>query len=239
MYIRNKEAVINAIMETEDGRLVAKQDLIVTFPSSYVEHKLALIADDVTVVAMIGIIVGNQYGIIRSTARMIFSPSSRDTEKVGDEVYYMLKFNKGDTIVKNTRLLSEEQLPYWVYREFIALGHVPWYFDYDDLLQYQDLTKKYCLVKLGASSSIRELIASFVGKNPENLRENYIAAINCEADKEKIKPVFVGLNKIQLSADTTITKVVGPYFEDGVAAAVTSPIADDSEVDIIERTLRQ
>lgn len=239
MYIRNKDAVINAIMETDDGRLVAKQDLIITFPSNFVEHKLALIADDVTVVAMIGIIVGNQYGIVRSTARMIFTPSSRDTEMVNGEEYYMLKFNKGDTIVKNTRLLSEEQLPYWVYRKFIALGHVPWYFDYDDLLQYQDLVKKYCGVSLGATQTIRELIPSFVAKNPNNLRENYIAAINSEADKSSIKPVFVGLNKIQLSADTTITKVIGPYFEDGVGAAVTSPIADDTEVDIIERTLRE
>lgn len=147
----------------------------------------------------------------------------------------VLHYQAFETIFDNVRVISDDKISYWIYDYFIALGRIPWYMNYEDVLKLYDLDKHFIGKLIAPKPTILELIASITARNPNNDRQLYRHLVKDVDDLQRIPPKWTPLKNVTLGAVDTFSKVMGSYFEEGM----TSAIADNSDVQTeIEKVLR-
>jgi hypothetical protein len=153
-----------------------------------------------------------------------------------DEIeYHLFEFNAGDVVVKNTTVVRDDLLMYNIFDELIFKGKIPWYVGYKDLGKLFDTAQANAGSSVGSSYEVIELIASMVTRDT-NDRSKYIRFVaQSYADITSDKIDYVPLSSIFYSVNSTVNKVAGSYFTDGVVSALVTPT---TKVDSIEKILR-
>lgn len=232
--IRDKDYVLSQLVKTPDDALVCKRQCYICVPSHYFEMELGQIAENVTVMGVFPFIIEGRYSVSKVISRVVLTPQDTQVIKINDEPYHLFSFEPGSVVVKNINLLKEDTNPYYIYRCFIARGKVPWYIDYDDLLTIFEHTPKYNGVHLGADQSIVALLAATVARDPNNLNSMYRSTLG--QSNKATRPYYVPLTNVQLSADDTISKILGSYMDDGINSALINPSKQISDLEEVLRS---
>lgn len=233
---RNKDAVLNALYQTQSGSLLAKEDLKIVFPVRFEEANLAIIESNVYVLGIFAIIVGNQFAVNNIPARIRLSPSEIEKEKYEDNEYYVLSFDKGATICENINVVQENTLGYYIYNYFIALGKVPWYISALDMLRIFEGMNEYTKTTYGASHTVTEMICAMVMRGNLDAQQYWRQTIESEQDLYNNRPEFIPLRNIPLGARNTTAKLMGAYFDEGLNSALLYP---SESAERVETLLRQ
>jgi hypothetical protein len=153
-----------------------------------------------------------------------------------DEVeYHQFEFRAGDVVIKNTEVVRDDLLMYNIFDEFIFKGKIPWYMDYEDVGKLFDTAKSHGGSDVAGNYEVIELIASMVTRSKDD-RSKYIRSVaKSYADTVSSKIDFVPLSSIFYSVNSTVNKIAGSYFSDGVVSALVTPT---TKVDKIESILR-
>lgn len=234
--VRNKDAVFDAIMVTKDGRMIAKKPITVTFPVAYEEKHLATIASDVLVVGLFGLVVDGYYATCNVLSKVKFSPSEIDRININDTPYYLLKFEKGATMVENMNLVKDNTLGYYVYNYVIAQGKVPWYYSALDLLNLFHTSAKYSGVTYGTNHMATELIAAMIMRSKDDINTYWRQNTKSIDDVLKNPPEFIPLRNVMFGARNTTAKLMGAYLNEGMKSAIMYP---SETTESVEELLRQ
>jgi hypothetical protein len=106
---------------------------------------------------------------------------------------------------------------------------------YDDLGKLFDTAASHAGSNVGDNYEVIELIASMVTRSKED-RSKYIRSVaETYADVSDGKIDYVPLSSVFYSVNSTVNKIAGSYFTDGVVSALVVPTA---KVDKIESILR-
>lgn len=232
---RNKEVIRAALMELPNETLVAKQPLTLCIPKRYTEGNMGSIQDDIKTLAIFAIIVGDHYAVHNAITHVHLTITQLETIAFEGDEYLLVKYEKGDTIFKNTNVVRDAELVYETFNRTISLGFVPWFFDYThyhDLARLFDTTGKYAKIQLGVDITILELIASAVARQKSNPQILYKQGLTMDTRE---RPEYIGLKNVMFGASNTTAKLMGSYFDDGLDSALAMP---SKKVENIERMLR-
>jgi len=124
---------------------------------------------------------------------------------------------------------------YNIFDEFIFKGKIPWYMGYEDVGKLFDTADSHAGSAVASNYEVIELIASMVTRSKDD-RTKYIRSVaKTDEDFNDSKISYVPLSSIFYSVNSTVNKIAGSYFSDGVVSALVTPT---TKVDKIESILR-
>lgn len=232
--IRNKDIVSNAI-EIVGKRMIAKKDVKIVFPCRYEEAKLASIIDVVNVLGVFAIIHEGYYAVNKLLTRVSLTPTEINKVKYNDSDYYELVFTAGETITESTDVLKEGPIGYDIYNNFIALGKIPWYMGVDDVLRLFEDSLEDTGEAYGSTPTIFEMIACTIMRSQTNPRMYWRQSVLNQKDAVENPPDYISLKNVSLGAQNTTSKLVGAYFNEGLASALLYPSETENKVETILR----
>lgn len=234
--IRKPEMVHAILKELPDGSVVTTKPCKIYFPVRYEEVGLATVANTVSTVAYIGIVVDDSYGIINIPTYVKLEPSFINKIKIEDTPYYELEFEENSTIFSTLECIKNDILTYYIYNEFIAGGNIPWYMKYEDLVRIFDKSRKFAGVDIGSNLEISDMVVSNIARDRKDLTKYYRSIYNGPLSEKTNPPEIVSLRNISYGATNTTAKLLGNYFSDSLTSALINP---SERLESIEEKLRR
>lgn len=232
---RDAPAVLKALVETPDGRVVTTKPCQIYIPARYVDYGMAKIGVDNHVLGIYALVVGDVYSVCKVDAMMSIDPSQTNKIKIEGEEYYEFVFNAGSTVISNVNLVKTDTLVYLIFDEFFQKGNIPWFLNYEDLGRLFDTARKHAGANVGNEREVIQLVASLVARDPSDRTRNYRNLVKTNEDVKNIHPAFVPLMSVRYAATNTLTKLGGSYFSKGVVSALIDPADRPERIETILR----
>lgn len=233
---KDPEYITNYLKELDDGSVICLKDCKIQIPVRYEERNLAYIGSDNHILGIYGIIMDDRYACSLINSMISIDPLSTEKIKNDDEEYYQFNFEKGNTVIKTVNLVKTATLTYSIFDEFFAKGYVPWFLNtQEDLVSIYDTALYHAGANVGSNKAITRLLVSFVSRDPINKTKFFRYTLNENIDNKDIKPAFVPLKSVELSATSTLNKIGGNYFDVGVKSALVNPSSRTEKIEDILR----
>ena len=233
---RNAQAVLKCLAENEGGQIIAKVPCKIQVPVRYSEVGLGSVGVHVFTYGLFPIIIETgEYAVMNIAALVELDPSEINIVTIGEEEYHEFSFEAGQAVIKNSEVVRRKTLMFNIFDELIFKGKVPWYVSYEDLGKAFDTAKEYGDANVGEVNESIELIASMVTRSQSD-RRKYARALASSYDDLAIDKIsYMSLKSVFYSINSTLNKLTGSYFSEGVTSALVNPT---SEVGKIEAILR-
>lgn len=215
---------IKDILKVVGNQVITTKGCKISFPVRYEMVGLASVGSETSFLGVFKIetLDGSYYGIHSCIAKLHSVPDSVETIKVDDVPYYELTYQQGSVVIEDINLLQDNKLIDKVYREFVSRGRVPAFMSYPDVCRIFSTAKEYAGASVGDSYEALAIPFSIIARNPDDYNQYYREITN-EVDIEKVKPVYVPASSVNFAASSTLTKITGAYFYDGVVSAINNP----------------
>ena len=195
---------------------ICNTDLItVKIPRRYENYDLLLIRENISTLGIFEFSINNGpfYGFVLPTI-LHTCPSIYYTKSTETEDTLVLEFHKGDKFIVHNVAIKQSNIAYAMFVEFLTLGNLPKFLTYEQTAFLFDLAKEICDADLKVHHSIFEIIYSHLFRDPDDFTVKY------RHTKMNKSPKFIELKSVIHGTDSTMTKLVGSYFNDGVNAAM-------------------
>lgn len=232
---RNPAAIHGLLVETQSGQLIAKQACRIYIPARFAERKLAVIANEIRIMAMFAIVDSHgNYGVSCANAMMQITPMSTNVVKIAGDDNYEFSFEAGSVISPNVNLVKTDTLTYNIYDEIIAKGNVPWYFNDIDLCKIFSTSGHHAGVSLGSNNIAIELIAASITRQQGNLPKYYRHSLKDNGGA--VRPVFIPFRSIIYGPTNTTAKLMGAYFDEGLLSTLVNPSQKPEAIETLLRS---
>lgn len=232
-YLRDSD-VIKSNFKVINKRWVALKDCEIYFPVEYKLKGLAEVSDHVYTLGVVMITVGTVYAVLSVNAMITFNPTSIEEIKYGNDPYYKLSFEAGDTVIENIDIVKQDTLPYHIYDLFISKGKIPAYMSYVDMCRLFETSKSYADANVGSRPEVVQLMISLIARAKEDKRIYYRQVVDSDPESKNLE--WIKMSNIEYGATNTLNKLGGNYFSEGVASALINPT---ERLENIENLLRQ
>jgi len=234
-FVRKPDIIKKKIKKVGDS-FVANETLYIMFPSRLVNKGLV---DLDTISKVIGTLCvydekGN-YSVINIPARIKIEPNEINDIEVKGEEYTRFTIEKGSTLFASLKVVNELEVVFPLFDLYMLQGKVPWYMNYIDLFNLFTRTGKYAGSRVGKNYLGFESLTAINARDPKNPDTEFRMILRSSKDLESETPEWVGLQNIYYSFKSTLSKIAGAYFKQGIIAAVVKP--EDKETDL-EHILR-
>ena len=233
---RDAPAVLKALKELPDGRLVTTKPCKIYIPQRFVDYGLAKTGVDNHILGIYALVMEDEYYCVSLVNAMVqIDPYQTNRIKIHGDDYLEFVFQAGSTVIKNLNLVKTDTLTYLIFDEFFQKGNIPWYVGYEELGRIFDTAKKHAGANIGTSREITQLIASIVARDPNDRTRYYRTVIKKLEDLKNKPPAFVPLMSVRYAATNTMTKLGGSYFSKGVNSALIDPADRPERIETILR----
>ena len=228
--------VLSQIKENSAGQIIAKSNMVIQVPVRFSEIGLGEIGINTFTYGLLAIILeSGDYAVLNVNALLELDPYKLSIVTVDEVDYHQFHFEAGQVVIKTTDLIKQDGLLFNVFDEFIFKGKVPWYADYEDMGKLFDTAKHHAGSNVAQIPEVIEFIASMVSRSNKD-RTKYIRTVGMKYSDFTINDIdYVPLKSVFWSVTSTVNKLTGSYFSDGVTSALVTPTA---KIDRIERVLR-
>ncbi len=233
---RLPSVVLNQLVTTPTGQVLTKVPCKIQIPVRYTTRGLGNVGSTNYAYGLFPIILETgEYTVLNVCAYVELEPYKTIQISIGEVDYYELYFEANSVIIKTTDIVKRSDIMFNVFDEFIFKGKLPWYAEYEDICKIFDTAKSHADSKVASNPEVIELIASMITRSKED-RTVYIRSVaNSLSDVTLDKIDFVPLNSIFYSVNSTLNKIAGSYFDDGVRSALVSETTGVSRVESILR----
>lgn len=227
---------VKATLVEEGDQLITKTGCKIYIPTRWTEKNLAVVGQETRSVAIFPIVIEDKYySTSLVAAPMPLKPSRTSIVKFGDEPYYEFTFTKGSVVCSNLNLVKVSTLSYYIYDEFIAKAHVPWFMNYVDLLKVLASAEAAANIKLAANNVPLELLVATIARSNKDITKYYRHNAGSLDSVITNPPDYVPLGSVLHGATNTTAKLMGNYLDDGITSALNNPT---SQVDTVETLFR-
>ncbi len=228
--VRNAPMVLSKL-KTIDDQIVCTENCRIQIPSRYAEVNLAQLGTDTFILGVYAILLDNNMYAVSNILGLIKIIPDKVQKVVIDDVEYLeFVFEAGSTVIDNINIVRRDTILYDIFNEFIFMGNVPWYMNYNDLGKLFDTTLKFADSHAGEMYEVNEFLASIIARSPKDRSVFYRLDL-----PNKLPPQYVALTSIYYSINNPVNKIAGSYFTDGLISALVNP---SNEVGHIEKLLR-
>jgi len=217
--------------------LIAKEKLYILFPSKFVDKDLSILDNVCKILGVIAIMDdNNNYAVSTIPGRIDIEPSEIETVDINNELYTMLVIEPGDPLFSDTRIIQNTDMVFNVFELLLLQGKVPFYLNYEDLLNVFTNMPRYTGTSVGKDSLVFEILIALSARNPNNLDQQFRMFVKDRKMAMSITPAWVGLRNIYYSYNSTLSKIAGSYFKKGLVASIIKP---EKDATVLENILRK
>lgn len=236
-YKRDAAVSLSYLMENEAGQILTKRPCRVQVPVRFSEIGLGEIGIRTFSYGLFPVIFDTgEYAVINVNAILELRPFKLTVVTIDEVDYHEFHFEAGQILFQTTDLVKRETLLYNVFDEFIFKGKLPWYVEYDDVGKLFDTALYHAGSKVGQNPEVIEFIASMVSRSKED-RTQYIRTVAQSYKDFGLANIdYVALMSVFYSVKSTVNKLAGSYFSDGVVSALVSPSERAEKIESILRS---
>lgn len=158
-------------------------------------------------------------------ARIQTTPTETYTTTVDEVSYLVATYKKHDVFIENMTIIKNDALGYILWNEFISLGNLPKFITYDNIGTLFDLIGQVCGINFGVNHAVFEMIYAHLFRDPDDITKEYRLS---KMDKD---PIFIELRNVSYGPDTTTSKMLGSYWNDGINSSLVNASDKVSELD--------
>lgn len=233
---RNPTRVQKAVyVDKETNVWVAKEEIKILFPKSYLNGKLGSLDERVNVIGYYAVVVGGNYSVSKVAAITPFTPDNVSVVKFDESDYYQLTWQPGSIICPNCRLVREDKYCYELFNEIVAKGKTPWYLNRTDLAFLFDSFKKFAGANLGADHAILEIFQASRIRNPKDRTQQLREVYKTQDEFVTIPGDIIPQRSIAYGANNTTAKLMGSYLREGISSALVNPAQASERVEELLR----
>jgi len=220
---------IQSKLYLKDGKIYTKEKTVIEFPKWYENKELLDIQDVTYLFGVFAIIIGDKYSVsiiptLINTSPIIIREVERD-----NITYIQFVYGKDDVLIDNINVVKKDLLSYNLFENFFIYAKAPWFMEYEDLIKVLDNVYPYANSNLGNNFIATELVTSFIARTKKDksifLRQDPTAQAE-----------YVDLTNVYFSALSTLNKVAGNYFTEGLTSAL---VQKEKEPTKLENLVRQ
>ena len=211
--MKRDKTFIESKIYIKDGKVYTREKTIIEFPKWYENKELIDIQEATYLYGVFAIIIGDKYSVsiiptLINTTPIIVTEVERE-----NGTYIQFIYGKDDVLIDNINVVKKDLLSYNLFENFFIYAKAPWFIGYDDLIKIMDNLVSYANSNLGDNFIASELVTSFIARTKKDksvfLRQDPTAT-----------PEFVDLTNVYFSALSTLNKVAGNYFTEGLTSAL-------------------
>lgn len=233
---RDPKVVTDALVATDDKRLITKKPLRIYTPTFYTERGLAEVGGETHIVGFTTWVVGEYYDFTMVPAMMNITPSYVNTVKAKDGEYYEFCFDAGAQVMPTLFLPKEDTMTYKLYTAIHSKAKVPWFATYDTFGETFALAREYAGVDLSRAADKLDVLCALQARSPEDNNVFYRNYITDKAQLVTNPPSYIPINSLVHAASSTMSRIGGRNFVDGLTSALVHP---EERVGDLERIYRQ
>jgi len=227
---------IKQAMTTIGDTIVVNKNLRVIYPESYESKKLAILGNPVRIVNIYAVLDDDgNYAVSNLPIFMELTPSNIKFIEVNGVVNKVLEFPEGTNFTNNNKMVVNNKFLFDLFNEFYINGKIPWFMEYDDIIDIFKQTDKYANSNLGDNPIVTEILASIVAKNPNDKSKLYRELLKDKKVLKEVHPEYVGLLNLFYTFDNTVSKLTGSYYSKGVISAIVNKEKDTTKIEEILR----
>lgn len=229
----DKGLIKSALRVMPDGSVIATKKLKCCFPKRWEQNNLAEIADVVTTILMVGVIVGDSYAMLGGLTRVVMKPGEISEATWDDTRYYVLDFEPGEVVIENMTIPQDSNIGYYYYVEFTKYARVPWYCSVASLLAVYDAAKFYTGKAFGASNQCIRVLYALTMRDSKNLDIPF--RYSPDLTSPNGKPKVIGINNPGQLLNSTFSRLSSGYMSDNIIGGILNP---DKKVTDLEEVIR-
>lgn len=176
-----------------------------------------------------------EYMVISACAMIELCPDKVTTLTIGDVEYYEFHFDKHAAVFKTMDVIKNGAMMFNVFDEFVFLGKVPWYAEYDDIGKLFDTAKLLAGSGVGDFPEAVEFIAAMITRSKGKLSEYLRILLKDYSQTEADKIAYVPLKSVYYSVGSTLNKIAGSYMQQGIDSAIVAPNTSSGKIEQILR----
>jgi len=231
--IRSPKEVLKAVRSV-GLEVVAVKPVDIIVPERYAEKGLMDVGETVTMLGVYALVHERHYAVSLLNARITVKPTSISTIKINQVSHLKLSFEPGASVIVTREVLTESDLVFEIFNEFVTKGKCPWFMGYDDMARLFETAAEYGDMKrLADLHAITAMIIAAISRNKRTMTQYYRHAIQDNPESER---ATISLKNITFGATNTVTRLNGSYWGDGLVSALVNP---SDEVEKIEELLRR
>ena len=223
----------SALRVMDDGSVVAKEKIKGYIPKQFENSGYSEIADVVTTIMVVGLVVGDYYCSLAGLCRVVMKPGDIYEETVDGYRYYVMEFEPGDVVLENVTVPQDSNITYSYYSEFTKFARIPWYLTHSALLEIFDEAKYYTGKSAGNCNQAYRVLYSLTQRDPKNLDIPY--RYSPDFDKPGSLPKIIGINNPGQLLNATFNRLTSGYMADNIIAGILNP---DDKVTVLEEVMR-
>lgn len=226
--MKRDKAFIESRIYIKDDKIYTKEKTIIEFPKWYENKELIDIQDTTYLYGIFAIIIGDKYSVsviptLINTTPIIVTEVERE-----NGTYIQFIYGKDDVLIDNINVVKKDLLSYNLFENFFIYAKVPWFIEYDDLIKIMDNLLIYANSNLGDNFIASELVTSFIARTRKDksvfLRQDPTAT-----------PEFVDLTNVYFSALSTLNRIAGNYFVEGLTSALVQKEKEPTQLENLVR----
>lgn len=236
IYKRNPDVVKAQLVQTTGGQVVCKSNCRIQIPTRFVSMHLAQVGTDNFAYGAFPIILDSgEYAVINICAFIKLNPTSITEVKVQGEDYYEFRFDANTVVISTTEIMKRDTILFTVFDEFFFKGKIPWYISYFDLCKIFETARDYAGSNVSDVEEVIEFIAAMVTRLAADPKQYIRVAAKSPKDFTADNLFYVALKSVIFSVNSTLNKLAGNYFDEGIRSAL---VTETKSVDKIESILR-
>lgn len=224
--VRNPDKVYTALKEIEIGdktSIVANGNVKVVFPKYWVESDLGTMDTNVTVLAFVCFVVDDKYfSYIDAITKITLNAYDVSSVKIGDIDYLQLSYEKGETIADSITLVKDGNNSYLVFNEFMTRGRIPWYINYNGVLNAFDTSMLHAGFNTQSDKSVESMMSANRARDPDNPSLIFRHSVKTQEEFDTKVPVWLPLTSVE-GTTSALARLGGNYMKEGITESVVSP----------------
>lgn len=236
-YKRNAQAVFEHLVETKADQLVCKKDCKIQIPVRFTTRGLGYVGKSTYTLGCFPIILADtlEYGVLNANALVEINPFKTTIVTIEGVEYYEFTFEAGQVVINNLNVVCRSDMMFNILDELVIKGKVPWYIEYEDLGDIFSTAGVYAASRVGSNAEVIELIVSMMARTNKDRSKHIRHFMESYEDIRRQNVDFIPLISVYYAVNSTVNKLAGAYFNDGVTSALVNPT---ERVDKIEKILR-
>lgn len=234
--IRDKKSCLSRLVVAKDGGVLTRAPCRIQLPSRWMDVELGSIADVTSVYGFFPILFDdNRYTVLNVCGMLDLTPNRTTKVTIQDEEYYEFHFDSGSKVIKSLQHVRRDTLTWSIFNEFFMKGKVPWWATLDDLCSVFDTADKHAGSGMGRTPETIEFLAGVAARKVQDRTRSLRQTAKTWDDYDLDQIEFVPITSVLHSVNSTLGKLSGSYFHEGVVSAMVRPASKTSKVEKILR----
>lgn len=224
---------LSALTTLADGSVIANKPLKICFPKRFEENGFAVVGEDVSCVAMVGLIVDDCYASIAALTRFNFEPVDIEETVINGDRYVVMGFEAGEKVIDRLQAAVENMMGYQYYMEFCKYCNIPWYLDFEVILSVLDEAGFYTGKAISEANQTLRVLYSMTCREPGNtdVAFRYSPLLS----NLNVQPEVIGVNNPGQLLTGVFSRFSGGYIGENTSAAL---LEGDTQISEIEKVYK-